>query len=84
MLSLFTLAGVDLLGWSVATQVWLSPAKAIAPVSKAYAALPGPASNRAPEPARGACYEDHLFRKRFLHQLEIPRLAAAKPATLTA
>lgn len=40
-LSLFTLAGVDLLGWGVATQVWLSPTKAIAPVSKAWAALPG-------------------------------------------
>jgi uncharacterized membrane protein YadS len=40
-LSLFTLAGVDLLGWSVATQVWLSPAKAMAPVSKAYAGMPG-------------------------------------------
>ena len=40
-LSLFTLAGVDFLGWSVATQVWLSPAKAMAPVSKAYAGMPG-------------------------------------------
>ena len=43
-LSLCTLAGTDLLGWSVTTQVWLSPAKALAPVSKAYAALPGVAS----------------------------------------
>jgi uncharacterized membrane protein YadS len=43
-LSLFALAGVDLLGWSVATQVWLSPAKAMAPVSKAYAGMPGLAS----------------------------------------
>ena len=43
-LSLCALAGVDLLGWSVATQVWLSPAKAMAPVSKAYAGMPGLAS----------------------------------------
>src|SRR5207245_9807587 len=43
-LSLCTLAGADLLGWGVTTQVWLSPAKALAPVSKAYAALPGVAS----------------------------------------
>src|SRR5205823_11781361 len=43
-LSLCTLAGTDLLGWGVTTQVWLSPAKALAPVSKAYAALPGVAS----------------------------------------
>jgi len=43
-LSLCTLAGRDLLGWGVTTQVWLSPAKALAPVSKAYAALPGVAS----------------------------------------
>jgi len=43
-LSLGTLAGADLLGWGVTTQVWLSPAKALAPVSKAYAALPGVAS----------------------------------------
>ena len=40
-LSLCTLAGADLLGWSVATQIWLSPAKALAPVSKAYAGMPG-------------------------------------------
>src|SRR5207247_10746546 len=43
-LSLGTLAGADLLGWGVTTQVWLSPAKVLAPVSKAYAALPGVAS----------------------------------------
>src|SRR6266436_3871814 len=43
-LSLCTLAGADLLGWGVTTQVWLSPANALAPVSKAYAALPGVAS----------------------------------------
>jgi uncharacterized membrane protein YadS len=43
-LSLLTLAGGDVLGWSVATQVWVSPASAIAPVSRAYAGLPGPAS----------------------------------------
>src|SRR2546426_4807792 len=42
--SLGTLAGADLLGWGGTTQVWLSPAKALAPVSKAYAAPPGVAS----------------------------------------
>jgi hypothetical protein len=39
-LSLFTLAGLDLLGWAAATSPWLSLAKAVSPVSKAYAALP--------------------------------------------
>ena len=40
-LSLGALAGVDLLGWGVKTQVWLQLGDALAPVSKAYAALPG-------------------------------------------
>ena len=40
-LSLPVLAGVDVLGWAAATQVWIVPAKAVAAVSKAYAALPG-------------------------------------------
>jgi len=34
------LAGVDLLGWGVATKVWLDPAGALAPVAKAYAHCP--------------------------------------------
>jgi hypothetical protein len=40
-LSLGTLAGVDLLGWSVTTKVWTDFAKVLAPVSDAYAKLPG-------------------------------------------
>src|SRR5262249_2633947 len=40
-LSLGTLAGVDLLGWGVATSVWLNLGKAMAPVSKAYGGMPG-------------------------------------------
>ena len=40
-LSLGTLAGVDLLGWSVTTKVWTDMAKALAPVSDACAKLPG-------------------------------------------
>ncbi|MBI5396965.1 MAG: putative sulfate exporter family transporter [Verrucomicrobia bacterium] len=40
-LSLATLAGADLLGWSVTTKVWTDITKALAPVSEAYAKLPG-------------------------------------------
>jgi uncharacterized membrane protein YadS len=40
-LSLATFFGADLLGWAVTTAVWTSPWKALAPASKAYAALPG-------------------------------------------
>lgn len=40
-LSLGTLGGVDLLGWCVKTNVWLSPGGAVAPVSPRYAAVPG-------------------------------------------
>jgi len=40
-LSLGVLAGVDLLGWVVKTQVWLRVSDALAPASKAYAAWPG-------------------------------------------
>ena len=36
--SLGMLAGVDLLGWVVKTNVWLRPSEALSPVSKAYAA----------------------------------------------
>ena len=31
----------DLLGWAVATSVWTTPGKALAPVSKGYATVPG-------------------------------------------
>jgi uncharacterized membrane protein YadS len=41
VLSLGTLAGADLLGWVVATSVWTDSAKALAPVSRAYAGLGG-------------------------------------------
>ena len=40
-LSLGVLAGVDLLGWGVKTQVWMQLANALAPVSKSYDALHG-------------------------------------------
>jgi uncharacterized membrane protein YadS len=40
-LSLGVVAGADLLGWGVKTQVWLHLPGALAPVSKSYAALPG-------------------------------------------
>jgi len=40
-LSLGVLAGGDLLGWGVKTQVWLNLANALSPVSKAYGTLPG-------------------------------------------
>ena len=44
LLSLGPLIGKDLLGFGVATNVWLTLGKAMAPVSKAYAALSGPIS----------------------------------------
>ena len=37
-------AGVDLLGWLAAPQVWLEAGKAVQPISKAYAGLPAAAS----------------------------------------
>src|SRR5215468_9326501 len=40
-LSLVGAAGPDLLGWVVTTAVWTDPGKALAPFSKAYAALGG-------------------------------------------
>lgn len=40
-LSLATFFGMDALGWAVTTAVWTNPAKALAPASKTYAALPG-------------------------------------------
>ncbi len=41
VLSLGVFSGADLLGWAVGTSVWTNPGTALAPVSKAYAALPG-------------------------------------------
>src|SRR6266480_3427457 len=41
VLSLGVLAGADILGWAVTTSVWTSLAKALAPVSKAYAGIGG-------------------------------------------
>jgi uncharacterized membrane protein YadS len=41
LLSIGTIAGIDLLGWGIATQVWLDITKAMAPVSKAYSGLSG-------------------------------------------
>jgi uncharacterized membrane protein YadS len=40
-LALAAYAGNDWLGWVVSTSVWTDPAKALAPLSKAYAALGG-------------------------------------------
>jgi uncharacterized membrane protein YadS len=40
-LALGALAGADLLGWGVTTKVWTDFTKALAPVSEAYAKLPG-------------------------------------------
>lgn len=40
-LSLGTFLGLDLLGWGVTTRVWTDLSEALAPVSKAYAGLPG-------------------------------------------
>jgi len=39
--SLALLFGADVLGWAVTTSVWTTPVKALAPVSKGYAALSG-------------------------------------------
>ena len=41
VLSLFTMFGVDLLGWGVKTNEWIHLSQAISAVSKAYAGLPG-------------------------------------------
>lgn len=40
-LALVTVAGLDALGWAVATNVWLDVSKAMAPVSRSYGGLPG-------------------------------------------
>ena len=44
LVSLVSLAGVDIFGWVVKTSVWLTPAKIMAPVSGKYSSLPGLAS----------------------------------------
>lgn len=44
VLALGVFVGADLLGWAVTTSVWTSAAKALGPVSKAYASLPGVAA----------------------------------------
>ena len=44
VLSLGLLFGADILGWIVTTSVWIAPAKALNPASKAYKAMPGWAS----------------------------------------
>jgi uncharacterized membrane protein YadS len=41
LLSLGVLVGADILGWVVTTSVWIDFAKALAPVSKAYAGMGG-------------------------------------------
>jgi uncharacterized membrane protein YadS len=41
VISLFTMAGVDLLGWGVSTNEWINLSQATNAVSKTYAALPG-------------------------------------------
>ncbi len=40
-LALPAAAGIDLLGWVAAARVWIDPAQAIGPASRAYAGLPG-------------------------------------------
>src|SRR3990172_4013650 len=40
-ISLSLLAGGDLLGWAVKTNVWLQPSEVLSPISKAYAWCPG-------------------------------------------
>jgi uncharacterized membrane protein YadS len=41
VLALPAAAGLDLLGWAVVAHVWIDPAKAMAPFSRAFADLPG-------------------------------------------
>ena len=43
-LALPAAAGVDLLGWLAAPQVWLEAGKAVQPISKAYAGVPAAVS----------------------------------------
>src|SRR5215470_17382713 len=40
-LALFSLGGIDLLGWAVTTSVYIDIAAALAPVAKAYGAIGG-------------------------------------------
>jgi uncharacterized membrane protein YadS len=41
VVSLFTMAGMDLLGWGVKTNVWMDLGKALGVASKNYASMPG-------------------------------------------
>ena len=41
VISLCTLAGVDVFGWAVKTSVWLDPGKIMSPVSGKFTGLPG-------------------------------------------
>ncbi len=41
VISLFTMAGADLLGWGVKTNQWINLSQATSAVSKTYAAMPG-------------------------------------------
>jgi uncharacterized membrane protein YadS len=43
-LGLPTAAGLDILGWAVSTNVWVEPGKAVSPISKSFADLPGAVS----------------------------------------
>ena len=55
-LSLPAAAGVDLLGWLAAPQVWLGVGKAVQPVSRAYAGLPVTASLALTYPPAVSCW----------------------------
>ncbi len=44
VLSLGTVAGVDLLGWAVDARVWSDPSRSLGPPSASFDGLPGPAS----------------------------------------
>jgi uncharacterized membrane protein YadS len=43
-LGLPTVAGMDILGWALTTNVWIEPAKGVAPFSKDYVHVPGAVS----------------------------------------
>ncbi len=40
LLSLLSLAGIDVFGWAVKTNVWTAPAQIMTPLSRAYSGLP--------------------------------------------
>src|SRR3954451_11505896 len=41
ILALPAAVGIDLLGWAATPEIWLDPARAVRPLSKSYAGLPG-------------------------------------------